>query len=307
MQGKIIFFSESETFGKAPRDFEDARTEFGWSIMLDAEWCPIGVKPDKRYDLGIVIIPKNNPNVNIELFRQVCDKVAVMQEGPHWYFQDYPVDKQIHYINTLRNADWVYCHNESDVDYYLGLDCKDVRVMRSMMIPERLDSVGYSKEKSGTLLGGNFVSWYGGMDSYLVASDVPEKKYGVSMGRKQEQEDSIDDIEYLPYMTWREWIKKIGQYKFGVHLMRTHAAGTFSMNLSFHGTPVVGYYGLDTQELLHPNTTVAVGDLRTAKFLMKKLYEDESFYKECSEETLHLFQKHYSEEAWMKDWKIRNG
>ena len=108
-------------------------------------------------------------------------------------------------------------------------------------------------------------------------------------------------------MTWREWIKKIGQYKFGVHLMRTHAAGTFSMNLSFHGTPVVGYYGLDTQELLHPNTTVAVGDLRTAKFLMKKLYEDESFYKECSEETLHLFQKHYSEEAWMKDWKIRNG
>ena len=198
MQGKIIFFSESETFGKAPRDFEDARTEFGWSIMLDAEWCPIGVKPDKRYDLGIVIIPKNNPNVNIESFRQVCDKVAVMQEGPHWYFQDYPVDKQIHYINTLRNADWVYCHNESDVDYYLGLDCKDVRVMRSMMIPERLDSVGYSKEKSGTLLGGNFVSWYGGMDSYLVASDVPEKKYGVSMGRKQEQEDSIDDIEYLP-------------------------------------------------------------------------------------------------------------
>ena len=307
MQDKIIFFSESETFGKAPRDFEDARTEFSWSIMLDAEWCPIGVKPDKRYDLGIVIIPKNNPNVNIELFRQVCDKVAVMQEGPHWYFQDYPVDKQIHYINTLRNADWVYCHNESDVDYYLGLDCKDVRVMRSMMIPERLDSVGYSKEKSGTLLGGNFVSWYGGMDSYLVASDVPEKKYGVSMGRKQEQEDSIDDITYLPYMTWREWMKNIGQYKFGVHLMRTHAAGTFSMNLSFHGTPVIGYSGLDTQELLHPQTTVAVGDLRTAKLIMRRLYEDESFYKECSLQTKELFDKHYSEEAWMKDWKIRNG
>ena len=307
MQGKIIFFSESETFGKAPRDFEDARTEFGWSIMLDAEWCPINVRPKNRYDLGIVIIPKNNPNVNIEWFREVCDKVAVMQEGPHWYFQDYSVDKQIHYINTLRSADWVYCHNESDVDYYLGLDCKDVRVMRSMMIPERLNSVGYSKEKSGTLLGGNFVSWYGGMDSYLVASDIPEKKYGVSMGRKQEQEESIEDIEYLPYLTWREWMKNIGQYKFGVHLMRTHAAGTFSMNLSFHGTPVIGYYGLDTQELLHPNTTVAVGDLRTAKFLMRKLHEDERFYRECSEETLELFQKHYSEEAWMEDWKIRNG
>ena len=51
MQSKIIFFSESETFGKAPRDFEDARTEFGWSIMLDAEWSPINVRPNERYDL----------------------------------------------------------------------------------------------------------------------------------------------------------------------------------------------------------------------------------------------------------------
>ena len=77
MQGKIIFFSESETFGKAPRDFEDARTEFGWSIMLDAEWCPIGVKPDKRYDLGIVIIPKNNPNVNIESFEYITKIIFI--------------------------------------------------------------------------------------------------------------------------------------------------------------------------------------------------------------------------------------
>ncbi len=26
-------------------------------------------------------------------------------------------------------------------------------------------------------------------------------------------------------------------------MMRTHAAGTFSMNLSWHGTPVIGYKG----------------------------------------------------------------
>ena len=308
MFNSIVFFSESNIRGKVPRDFENARTEFGWSIMLDADWCPIGQQPNSDiYDLGIVIIPKNNPNVDMQHVRKYCNKVAVMQEGPHWYFQDYPVDKQIHYINCLREADWVYCHNKSDVDYYLGLDCKDVRVMRSMMIPERLESSGYSKDKSGILLGGNFVSWYGGMDSYLVASEIDEKKYGVSMGRKQDQEDAIDDIEYLPYMSWRNWIKHIGKYKVGVHMMRTHAAGTFSMNMSYHGTPVIGYYGLDTQELLHPQTTVDIGDLRSAKFILEKLYENEDFYKECSEESLYLFQKHYSEEAWIKDWEIRNG
>ena len=307
MQSKVIFFSESNIKGKVPRDFENARTEFGWSIMLDAEWCPLNDIPEVLdYDLGIVIIPKNNPQVDLDFFKEFCKNVAVMQEGPHWYYQDYPVDKQIHYINCLREADWVYCHNESDKKYYYGLGCKDVRVMRSMMVPEGLDSQITTSQKNGILLGGNFVSWYGGMDSYLVASEVNEQKYGVSMGRKQEQEEMIEDIKYLPYMSWREWINHIGQYKVGVHLMRTHAAGTFSMNMSWHGTPVIGYSGLDTQELLHPQTTVEVGDLVKARQIMKKLYEDEFFYQECSEQTKGLFNKHYSEEAWLKHWRKQN-
>ena len=307
MQSKVIFFSESNIKGKVPRDFENARTEFGWSIMLDAEWCPLNDIPEVLdYDLGIVIIPKNNPQVDIDFFKEFCKNVAVMQEGPHWYYQDYSVEKQIHYINCLREADWVYCHNMSDIRYYKGLGCEDVRVMRSMMIPEGLDSQSGSLYKEGTLLGGNFVSWYGGMDSYLVASEVDEQMYGVSMGRKQEQEDQIDDIKYLPYMSWREWINHIGQYRVGVHLMRTHAAGTFSMNLSWHGTPVIGYEGLDTQELLHPQTTIQVGDLMGAKRIMRKLTENEDFYQECSEQTRRRFEKYYSEEAWLKHWRRQN-
>ena len=302
----IVFFSESNIRGKVPRDFENARTEFGWSIMLDADWCPINQMPGKEYDLGIVIIPKNNPNVDLERIKQYCDKVSVMQEGPHWYFQDYSIENQMHYVNTLRTADWVYCHNKSDIKYYKGLGCKDVRIMRSMMIPEGLNSQYGSQYKDGILLGGNFVSWYGGMDSYLVASEVNDQKYGVSMGRKQEQENMIEDIKYLPYMSWREWINHIGQYRVGVHLMRTHVAGTFSMNLSWHGTPVIGYSGLDTQELLHPQTTVEVGDLVGARNIMKKLYENQDFYDECSEQTKRRFGHYYSEQAWLDHWNKEN-
>jgi len=307
MFGSVVFFSESPIKGRVPRDFENARTEYAWSIMLDAEWCPLNEQPNGRYDLGIVIIPKTNPAVNLERIKQYCDKVSVMQEGPHWYYQDYSVEQQIHYLNCLREADWVYCHNKSDVKYYKGLGCKDVRIMRSMMIPEGLDSQSGSLYKQGILLGGNFVSWYGGMDSYLVASEVDDQKYGVSMGRKQEQEEMIEDIKYLPYMNWREWINNIGQYKVGVHLMRTHAAGTFSMNFSYHGTPVIGYSGLDTQELLHPQTTVDVGDLVGARRIIRKLYEDKFFYHECSEQTLRRFKKYYSEDAWLQHWRKQNG
>ena len=36
------------------------------------------------------------------------------------------IDKQFYYYNTLMEADWIYCHNKSDINYYVGLGCKDV-------------------------------------------------------------------------------------------------------------------------------------------------------------------------------------
>ena len=304
MFNRVVFFSESQLSGRVPRDFENARTEFGWSIMLDAEWCPIGRKPEGKIDLGIIIVPKSNPNLNIKEFKKICDKVAIMQEGPHWYYQDYSIPQQFNFVNLLMDSDWVYCHNESDRRYFKGLGCKDVRVMRSMMIPEGLEP---SEEKSkGTMIGGNFVQWYGGFDSYVVAREIPHPIVAPSMGRKQEQEDLIEDITYLPYMSWRDWVKTLGNYRIGVHLMRTHAAGTFNMNCGFHGIPCIGYKGLDTQELIHPKLSVEIGDLPKAKSLIRKLNEDEVFYNEMSEMASENFLKYYSEDSWLKHWRKEN-
>ena len=299
---KVAFFSEIGNNEKYPRNFPNARTEVAWCLALDAPMCSLTNLPDEHFDLGIVIIPKKNPNVDIEHIRKVCDKVAVMQEGPHWYFQDYSVEEQFHYYNCLVTSDWVYCHNESDVNYYLGLGCKDVRVMRSLMIPAGIQSKSDEETGNGIILGGNFVSWYGGFDSYIVSRDSGEPISAVSMGRKQEQESLIEDINYLPYMSWRDFIYTLGNYKFGVHLMRTHAAGTFSMNLGFHGTPCVGYRGLDTQEILHPLTTVEVGDLDGAKEIVRKLSEDKDFYKLCRDTIRKRFSRYYTEKAWRLHW-----
>ena len=180
---KIAFFSETGNNQKYPRDFPNARTEVGWCIALDAPMCALDVLPDEKFDLGIVIIPKENPKVNLNFIRNCCDKVAVMQEGPHWYFQDYTIEQQFQYFNTLIDADWVYCHNESDVNYYLGLGCEDVRVMRSLMIPDGLQP--RSEWGDTTMIGGNMVSWYGGFDSYIVAREIGDTISAPSMGRKQ--------------------------------------------------------------------------------------------------------------------------
>jgi hypothetical protein len=303
---KVVFFSESGLVGKAPRNHPNARNDIAWSVMMNADWCPYDNTPTDYYDLGVVTIPKTRPDINVEELKKHCDKIVIMQEGPHWYFQDYTVEQQFQFVQTLREADWVWCHNKSDVGYYEGLGCEDVRVMRTLMIPEGLPAKGYSKDKSGIILGGNFTSWYSGLDSYLIAQAVEDKITNVSMGRKQPQEDLIDDITYLPYMSWREWINECSKYKVGVHMMRTHAAGTFSMNLSYMSTPCLGYRGLDTQDLLHPQTTVEVGDIKGASTILKRLYESDNFYQECSEQTKELFDKYYTEEAWLEDFKKVN-
>ena len=296
---KIAFFSETGGNQRYPRDFPNARTEVAWCLTLEAPMCALDALPDEHFDLGIVIIPKNNPNVSLDFIRKCCDKVAIMQEGPHWYFQDYDIEKQFHYYNTLMDADWVYCHNESDVKYYKGMGCKDVRIMRSLMIPEGL--IQRSEWSDGTIIGGNMVSWYGGFDSYMVAREIGNPIVAPSMGRKQVQESAIEDINYLPYMSWREWIDNLSQYNIGIHLMRTHAAGTFAMNCGFHGIPCIGYRGLDTQQIIHPNTTIEVGDLESAKEIALKLKNDEEFYKGCSEETQYRFNEFYTEEKWLEN------
>ena len=302
---KVAFFSETGNNQKYPRDFPNSRTEVAWCLALDAPMCALDALPNEHFDLGIVIIPKNNPKVSLDFIRKCCDKVAVMQEGPHWYFQDYDIEKQFHYYNTLIEADWIYCHNKSDVNYYKGLGCKDVRVMRSLMITD--DLVPRNEWGDATIIGGNFVSWYGGFDSYMVAREIGDPIWAPSMGRKQEQEDAIEDIHYMAYMSWREWINALSDFNIGIHLMRTHAAGTFAMNCAFHGIPCIGYYGLDTQETLHQHLSVAVGDLEKAKHLATELKHDDGlFYQMCSNSSREMFKKFYTEEAWLENWNTQS-
>jgi len=103
-----------------------------------------------------------------------------------------------------------------------------------------------------------------------------------TMGRKIAGEEQLPNLQHLPYMNWEQWITELSKVKYAVHLMRTHAAGTFALNCAFLGIPCLGYQGLDTQEKLHPDLTIELGDLTTAKQLATKLKNDKDFYEHCS-------------------------
>ena len=95
------------------------------------DWWKAETKP---YDLGICIIPKNNPQFNLDKIKSHCKQIATMQEGPHWYFQDYSLDQQIWFYNTLQDVDFILVHNEIDKKYYEGLTGRPCIIMPSLMI-----------------------------------------------------------------------------------------------------------------------------------------------------------------------------
>lgn len=296
---EIAFFTEMGWTGKVPRDHDNMRTEFAWMCALNADHYNINSTPEKKYDLGIVVIPKKIAMFDINKLRLHCDKLAVMQEGPNWGWQDYPLEGQIWYYNTLISADIIYTHNKSDQKYYKGLtNHPDVRIMPSLMIEDPIQpffSISpLDYEQTGVMIGGNMTSWYGGFDSMMVAQEFKEKIYAPSMGRKIEREEELD-ITHLPYMNWQQWIYELRKVKYGVHLMRTHAAGTFALNCAYLGIPCIGYEGLDTQEICHPDTTVKLGDLDSARKIAQKLRNDENFYLYCNKFSKLMYKEHYHE------------
>ena len=299
MSNNIAFFTEMPFKGKVSRTHDNMRVAFAWMCALNADHYNYKDIPEHQYDLGIVIIPKKNPEFNLNDLRKHCGKVAVMQEGPHWYYQDYTLDKQIWYYNTLRAADIIFTHNKLDKNYYEGLTGhNDVRVLQSLMIEEAIGKLE-QVDREGVIIGGNFVNWYGGFDSYIVASGEFDQVYAPSMGRRQPGEEQL--LTHLPYMSWKEWIHRLNEFKYGIHLMRTHAAGTFALNCAYLGIPCIGYEGLDTQEICHPHTTIKVGDLSEARNILRKLKEDDTFYSKCSKECSANYNREYDESKFNID------
>ena len=291
---KIAFFTEGRYQGKIQRNELNMRTDLSWICALKADHWNVNQSPNQQYDLGIVIIPKKNPQFDLNKIKQFCNKTAVMQEGPNWYWQDYSLQQQIWYFNTIQEADFMFVHNESDKKYYEGLTGKECKILPSLMIEDSIKNLP-QVERENVIIGGNFCSWYGGFDSYIVAQEADCPIYIPSMGRKIEGEEEMDNLNHLPYMNWVEWIKTLNKFKYGIHMMRTHAAGTFALNCAYLGIPCIGYEGLDTQEKCHPNLTVKLGDLVDAKKKIIELKNNKDWYRECSKVAKFNYKQYYHE------------
>ena len=304
---RIGFFSEAGYEGKVPRNYDNMRTDVAWVCALDATHHPIAKLrslSDNLYDVGVMILPKNRkplldwfPNSVLKEYRRVCKKVTIMQESYYNYWQDSPIAEQIWYFNFITEMDLIFCHNDIDLLYYNGLTNVRTELLPSVMITD--DIVRRSEWGDGVVIGGNWVWAYGGFDSYQVGLELTDDITAVTTGRMKPEEEQV--LKHLPWMMWGEWIKTLSQFNVGIQL-GTASAGTFNLNCSFHGIPCIGYSNVNTQDILHPLTTVEVGDIDNAKHIARKL-KDEKFYNLCSETTMKRYETFYTEEIFVKSVK----
>ncbi len=315
---KTAFLTEMNFEGKIPLNHPNMRTEFAWMNALGATHYNIhNFSNIKEYDSVFIIFPKGllflsaegsklingtNPVSNllsnnlVQKLKENNKKIFYVQEGPHWWFNDYELIDQINFYNMLSGCDGIFAHNESDKKYYMGLfPNKDIQVIPSLMIEDSVKDI-VSKPEDKVIIGGNFARWYGGFESYMIAQEFNVPIWGQTSHAKRDNEDQL--INHLPRVFWTEWVKQLSTFKYAVHLMPTVAAGTFSLNCAYLGIPCIGNIEVDTQRLCHPDLSVAVHDINKARELAQKLALDKEFYILCSNKAKENYRKYYDIEVW---------
>ena len=315
---RIAFLTEMGFEGKVPSNHSNMRTEFAWMHALDAEHRHIHHYREVRdYDHVFIIFPKgktflssegsklvNQPNPVsallgsdlIQTLKQQNRKVYYVQEGPHWWFNDYEIVDQINFYNMLTEVDAIFAHNAEDVKYYRGLvPGKLVHVLPSLMIEDSIKDIKWKPEEKA-IVGGNFARWYGGFESFLVAQEFKLPIFGQTSHARREVEDQL--ITHLPRLIWLDWIKELSTFKYAVHLMPTVAAGTFSLNCSYFGIPCIGNKMVETQADCQPDLSIDVHDIAAARKLAIRLRDDRDFYTECSFKARENYRVYYSLDTW---------
>jgi hypothetical protein len=314
---RTAFLTEMGFVGKVPSDHPNMRTEFAWMFSKNADHYCIynNIHLVRDYDEVFIIFPKGKTFLNSDgsrikdgvnpvspllasefmsaLRAQNNQKISYIQEGPHWWWNDYEIIDQIRFYNFVNSCDKVYAHNSSDAKYYRGMfPHLEIDVIKTLMIETLTTDIVPTKEDK-VIIGGNFARWYGGFESYIVASEFELPIWAQTSHATREHENQVENLNHFPRLSWIDWMKELSKFTYAVHLMPTVAAGTFSLNCAYFGIPTIGNILVDTQKLCHPELSVDVHDIESARMLARKLKTDKDFYNHCSVSAVKNYAMYY--------------
>jgi len=312
--------SEMPFEGTFPSDYEHMRVFETQLKFLDATHIPINkiLNEGKKYEGDLLFnIGKGGfekayitslyhiGNV-VEKLKECFDNVYVYQDGELGWWNQVDVRLQVWWYNNIASADGMLVPNASDVPYYHGILPNNMKVLviRSVMTDVGLDPSKFKPREDRIILNGPFTLEYNALPQALIAHqtnlpiDIPE------MGRSRMPQDSWQmaenlGVNYLPYMSWIEWMYNLNRYKIGYMLMPSVASGSFALNCAYLGIPCIGYAKADTQRLLFPDLAIDVFDNQKAAELTTRLMTDEHFYNEIATKARLIYSKEFTKDKML--------
>ena len=303
----IAFFTQGGYKGKVSPNNPNIRTDMAWVYALDATHFPIWELPSTEYEIGIIIIPKEDARLKlaksnyplVQEIKKICNKVLVMQESTHWDWQDEPFNSMVWYYNQLIEADGILCHNDIDIPYFKGITNKPSFILPTLMVE---DTLQFSDQKEDRVfIAGNWHTTYRGFDSWVIGNEFNLPMYGFKSGKFKSGEEQ-NGVNYLPWMNWSQFMFELSKCKFGVQTYQA-SAGQFPLNCAYLGIPCIGYNDINTQKDLFPDLSVIRGDIVSARKLVGKLQSDKDFYEHCSSKAKELYNKEYHITIFKEKWK----
>src|ERR1035437_2381739 len=282
---KAAFLTEMEFRGTIPHDHNNMRTEFAWMHALQSDHFNIHqYEQVQGYDVVFIIFPKSITKLNaigLEMTSPETDKgisiystdivarlkknnklVCFIQEGPAWFFNEYDMVTQFNFYNHLAECDIIFSHNEYDTHFYKGLFPRTrIKVIPTLGIINSDTCPFVATPENKAIIGGNFCRWYGGFQSYIVATEFQCPIFAPSSHCKRPGEEQVPNLKHLPWVLWTKWMEQLSTFKYAVNLMPTVAAGTFSLNCAYFGIPCIGNEKVDTQLAFFPDLSVDVHDV----------------------------------------------
>lgn len=131
------------------------------------------------------------------------------------------------------------------------------------------------------------------MDPYLVTKDLPWDTWAVLLDPAIQihlyayYKFMREGGEFVPYL---DWVSRKKVVLDSYH--RIHTYGRTAVDNACLGVPTVGADWTYAQKMLWPDLTAQAGDTLAQTVMVKKLFEDESFYLDCIEkaaETVEIF------------------
>lgn len=325
---KTAFLSESNFQGKVPLNHLNMRTELAWQAALQSDHFNIhDYAKVSGYDVVFIIFPKATVKLNtvgIEMTTPGVDKdigiyshdivkclktnnqlVCAVQEGPAWFFNEYDLVNQFNFYNQLAECDIIFAHNEYDTHFYKGLFPQTrIKVIPTLMIVNNDTCPFVAAPENKAIIGGNFARWYGGFQSYLVATEFQCPIYVPASHCKRKGEEQVPHLNHLPWVFWTKWMEQLSTFKYAVNLMPTIAAGTFSLNCAYYGIPCVGNEKVDTQLAFFPDLSVDVHDVFQARH-QAILLLNKDYYEGASHHAKKTFKDspHGNVDKWMEIMK----